>query len=554
MLITDTAQLKNYDTPHRLWQGIPAIERTKGGRIFISFYSGGTQEQIGNYCLLIMSDDEEHFSSPIAVAYLDDHRCYDPCLWIDPLDRLWFIWNIMPDHAVYASICNDPDADVLEWSEPFVIGNDIMLNKPTVLSTGEWLFPVAVWNQGVRVLSEKYDTHAEPGSYVYRTSDNGKTFTKLGGAQVPDRCYDEHMVLERSDMVLAMLVRTYYGIGVSYSYDRGRTWSPGEDSGLGGPNSRFFIRRLRSGRILLINHVNFTGRNNLTALLSEDEGQTWPYKLMLDSRSDVSYPDAVEDETGRIYITYDRERGAFKHSLEEVYSCAREILTASVTERDIMAGKLVDDRSYLKRVVNKLGAYADEILNPFREYARFTDEQLAECILKSAQGEQAIEKVFEIYPLNCCNLHNFNAKTLDRLSEEFCSGKADDKKCLMQIIALVRSASGSAAGNPIIFRVMETIRNRLDQDLSVTELADKVDMSVYYLCHLFKNITGVSITHYRNMQRLAMAKKMLIETDEKVLDIAMRCGYNSSSYFSEVFAHDEAMSPSKFRSLHRPKV
>ena len=84
----------------------------------------------------------------------------------------------------------------------------------------------------------------------------GKTFERIGGADVPKRSFDEHMVLELSDGVLAMYVRANYGIGVSYSYDRGRTWTKGIDSGLGGPCSRFFIRRFPTSQILTTSHIS----------------------------------------------------------------------------------------------------------------------------------------------------------------------------------------------------------------------------------------------------------------------------------------------------------
>lgn len=82
----------------RLWQGIPSIECTEKGRLFSAFYSGGTTEQLGNYCVLLKSDDGgDTWSEPIAAADAGgSYRCYDPCLWIDPLGRLWFIWAVMP--------------------------------------------------------------------------------------------------------------------------------------------------------------------------------------------------------------------------------------------------------------------------------------------------------------------------------------------------------------------------------------------------------------------------------------------------------------------------
>ena len=116
--------------------------------------------------MLIRSDDGVNYSEPIAVAYCEGYRCFDPCLWIDPLDRLWFTWAIAPEDAVYASVCDDPDGDELVWSEPFKIGHDVMMNKPVALSTGEWLFPLAVWNYDVRTLTPEFDSKTpEKGSF-----------------------------------------------------------------------------------------------------------------------------------------------------------------------------------------------------------------------------------------------------------------------------------------------------------------------------------------------------------------------------------------------------
>ena len=84
-------------------------------------------------------------------------------------------------------------------------------------------FPIAVWNYGIRVISKRFDTNdPERGSFVYKTSDNGLTFEKLGHADVNQRWYDEHMIIELKSGVLAMYVRTLYGIGVSYSTTGGR--------------------------------------------------------------------------------------------------------------------------------------------------------------------------------------------------------------------------------------------------------------------------------------------------------------------------------------------
>lgn len=553
MLITEKQELQKYYSNHMVWLGIPSIERTKKGRIFITAYSGGVDESYGNFCFLLKSDDEQNFGEPVAVTFLPGKkRCYDPCLWIDPLGRLWFIWNVMPGEEVYAAVCDNPDSDELTFSEPFYIGRGIMLNKPTVLSSGEWLFPIALWDfkhiDYMRKSGLKDDD--ESAAFVYKTSDNGKIFTQLGGAVVVDRCFDEHMVIEQNNGVLRMLVRTFYGIGQAFSYDRGKSWSKGEDSKLGGPCSRFHFRRLKSGRILLINHYNFSGRNNLTALLSDDDGKTFPHTLLLDERGGVSYPDAVEDENGFIYITYDRERGGFCKSLERVYKDARELLTAKITEEDIIAGKLKNKESYLKRVAFKLekGNLTDP--DPF-DKRQVPAGKLAEELINS-KNPDIIAKVFENHPQNCVNVKNTKAKKLDTLIKTFKETDCKDAELLTEIIKTIRkSPDTQCEKSPVIDKVKTYIEQTLTEEFSLKTLAEKINISRYYLVHLFKTETGTTVIEYRNELKITKAKLMLINTDKTISEIALACGFCSAAYFTEIFSKSEKITPTEYRKYHK---
>ncbi|MBR4443345.1 MAG: exo-alpha-sialidase, partial [Clostridia bacterium] len=228
----------------------------------------------------------------------------------------------------------------------------LMLNKPIAASTGEWYFPVGLWSRAViRPLEEHPELDARRLSGVYVTADGGDRFEWRGGADVPGRGFDEHMLVELKDGRLWLLVRASYGIGQAFSSDGGRTWTGGGPSGHSGPNARFFIRRLASGRLLLVNHVNPTYttnpknwnvRNNLMAMLSEDDGKTWIGGLMLDTRNEISYPDGTQAANGDIYLIYDYSR----------YS-ARQILMAVFNEDDILAGRLVSPNARLKQLVSR---------------------------------------------------------------------------------------------------------------------------------------------------------------------------------------------------------
>lgn len=131
----------------------------------------------------------------------------------------------------------------------------------------------------------------------------------------------------------------------SFSSDKGYTWSEPTftAANIQHPSSRFFFRRLDSGRILLIKngkdlHKN-EGRNYFSAWLSDDDGQTWKGGLVIEDREKVTYPDGFQDPDGTIYITYDHNRGP------------GEIMLAKFTEEDILAGKIVSPQSRLKMVI-----------------------------------------------------------------------------------------------------------------------------------------------------------------------------------------------------------
>lgn len=556
MLITNKTELEQFQSDRRIWQGIPGIVHTKKGRTFIAFYSGNITETYGNYAVVIMSENGRDFGEPVAAANkIGNFRCFDPVLWIDPLERLWFIWNVAPGEQVMAAICDDPDADELIWQKEFCIGRGVMMNKPTVLSSGQWLFPIAFWKKEISYTLRKPGLKEDDvaGAFVYQTSDNGKTFVKLGGADVKERTYDEHQVIELGDSVLMMLIRTVYGIGRSYSYDCGKNWSCGENSGLGGPSSRFFIGRLRSGRILLINHVNFTGRNNLTALLSEDDGKTFPYSLLLDERNEVSYPDAMEDQDGFIHIVYDRERGGGKLSPEEAYGCAREILNAKITEEDIIKGELVHEGSFLKNIANKLGK-----LNPGCEHSYYQmfekdDRAFAEKIIEQSK-DRIIDQILKQYSIYCTSQNNVNIQKIDALIRKFQNAENKELKYVMDIISYLRSVPGEKRDpHPIVDRVREYVEDHLLEDISLSKIADDMHISVYYLSHVFKSVTGTTIIGYKNARRIAKAKQMLANTNEPIGAIAEALGYNTASYFAELFTKTEGISPTEYRNYNQTK-
>ncbi len=361
----------------RMFQGIPGIERAPNGRLWAAWTAGGAGEGPWNYVVLVTSaDDGKNWSEPrLVIDPPGNVVAWQPVLWLDPQARLWLFWAGAYGAwdgrgGVWAIVSNNPDSETPEWSEPRRLADGVAMNKPTILSTGAWLLPIAIWNYGcdlaelntrhrlgltpavVKILC--HDVGDPEGSLrVYASANNGETWNLSGQTRVQDMNVGEPMLVERRDRSVWMLVRTFYGVGQSISRDGGKTWSENGPTGIRNAMSRFFIRRLKSGRLLIVRHnpPDIRTRSHLTAYLSDDDGKTWFGGLLLDERSGtgssdqgVSYPDGVEAPSGKIYVIYDHGR-----------STEREILMATFTEDDVKQARCVTDRCQLKMVVNKAG-------------------------------------------------------------------------------------------------------------------------------------------------------------------------------------------------------
>jgi len=361
-LITEPGE--QYDDAHRDFNMNCGIAMTPGGRLWACSIAGGDSED-GFLVCFSSDDDGQTWTQPRLVIDPADflngvkRRILIAEFWTDPEGRLWLFFDYgvgMFDSRIglWATVCENPDAETPVWSTPVRISHGSLHNKPLVLEDGTWILPVELyfreycaWNfksisptfQGFKELDD------QRGITIYVSSDRGKNWKVRGRIVFPFSAGEEPVCLQKKDGSLWLLVRTPRGMYQSISKDLGETWSEPVPA-FKHPVARFFVTRLQSGNLLFVRHGSFDGeekeRTRLMAWISSDDGQTWNGGLMLDDRPWVSYPDGFQAEDGRIYITYDRERGN-----------EAEILLAVFTEEDVLAGKPVTDKVRLRQIVNK---------------------------------------------------------------------------------------------------------------------------------------------------------------------------------------------------------
>ena len=354
----------------RFHDGVPSLAASPvNGRLWSTWYASPTGcEDANNYVVLSTSADSGATWKEVLVYDPDGNdpggavptRAFDPELWVAPDGRLRWTWTerAVPQEyqagGMYAGCHapaaddrlmlleldaeNEPDAAALSPDDVRQIARGVMMCKPTVLSNGAWLFPVAHWGEA-------------PSACVYETTDGGRTFAEVGGVTLPEsrRQFDEHQIVELRDGTLRAYIRTNAGpdgLWVAESADKGRTWGDPRPANLPHVNSRVFVARLASGNLLLVKNGRpgeaGDGRKDMTAYLSADDGRSWPFALVLDAgRTGVAYPDGQQLPDGRIAVAFD-----FGRRVKD-----REIVLSVFTEDDIRAGKFVSPASRPRQLI-----------------------------------------------------------------------------------------------------------------------------------------------------------------------------------------------------------
>ena len=104
--------------------------------------------------------------------------------------------------------------------------------------------------------------------------------------------------------------------------------------------------------------------------------------------------------------------------------------------------------------------------------------------------------------------------------------------------------------NDLVEQIKELISTEYAIFENVSEITERFFMSKNHLNYIFKRVTGENIFDYLMQTRIKYAKKMLVETDYKVYEIAEKIGYKSTAYFTSVFKQHTGQTPKEYR-MHK---
>ena len=108
-------------------------------------------------------------------------------------------------------------------------------------------------------------------------------------------------------------------------------------------------------------------------------------------------------------------------------------------------------------------------------------------------------------------------------------------------------------GEKVVGEVRKIIDNVYKEDVSVSDIVDKTNLSHGYVCNIFKRYTGQNMIDIITQKRINEAKRLLVDSTYKINEIAKLVGYKNESYCGVIFKKFCNMSPGEYRKVHRYK-
>jgi AraC-like DNA-binding protein len=96
-------------------------------------------------------------------------------------------------------------------------------------------------------------------------------------------------------------------------------------------------------------------------------------------------------------------------------------------------------------------------------------------------------------------------------------------------------------------QVLKFVEENYAQPLSLKEVAEVANFSVYHFTRFFKDTTGMTFLQYLNSYRISRAVKDLGKSEDSITEVAFRSGFGSIKTFNRVFKQLKGCSPTEYK-------
>ncbi len=175
-----------------------------------------------------------------------------------------------------------------------------------------------------------------------------------------------------------------------------------------------------------------------------------------------------------------------------------------------------------------------------------------------AEAEMALKKaaLMESSPIFHFDLRG-NVSRLIAISEEKNNHERIDSRISADILKDLLSEMRVTKERMVDIYFIESmayIESHFAEKISISDLSEKMGVNRSYLYSIYKARINMSPQDYLIHYRIAMAKRELVETEDRIGSIAMRVGYPDQLMFSKMFKKKVGLSPNQYRKSKKTKV
>jgi AraC family transcriptional regulator len=132
---------------------------------------------------------------------------------------------------------------------------------------------------------------------------------------------------------------------------------------------------------------------------------------------------------------------------------------------------------------------------------------------------------------------------LDSIEQALAVALVDGYAVRRRSVQTHRGGLGSAR----LRRIKEFVDAKIEDELTLCEMAQAVELSPAHFSRMFRKSTGETPHQFLVRQRVERAKEILRSADGRVMDVAVACGFKSQQHFAQVFRQVCGASPTEYR-------
>jgi len=279
------------------------VVELRNGDLIASWF-GGTKEGAPDVAIWYSRHSATGWSAPAELARELNIAAYNPVMFHTKDGRLWFYYKFGPHPTTWSAARRWSDDEGKNWSPvehlPAGLYGPIRA-KPLVMDDGTVVSGTSV---------ESYGSWA---CWIERSTDNGRTFSRIGPIQAPLNGIIQPSVISRGGKRLQLFARSNQPLGKIYtatSDDAGLTWTTAHAIDLPNPNSGIDAVSLADGRIVMVYNHTARGRTPLNLAVSRDGEHFQMFRTLESEPGEYSYPALIQGRDGDLHLTYtwDRKR------------------------------------------------------------------------------------------------------------------------------------------------------------------------------------------------------------------------------------------------------